>query len=1125
MTSDLVHGLIDTLLATKDKTTRSALIVEHQNDFDEKFFTAIEERVQSALTQKDFSELHTLLDAAAAIGECLAKEDVLYSVYLLRGFAFSTTDEGTALLWFQKALEKALTLNRDMESPYRPDSSAGLAIQNIASITYRQGMQNMGGGNYPEAIRLFTTAMEYYQQLNPPSGLDYCYKFLAYTYEYAEDYVTALPFYEKAMAQFLAFENENQAAATLMSKAGCLKTLSRYTEGISALERAAAFYNRLADYQNAAEASVRIADIYLTRLNDPEKALDSLREPEKCGFREQESMALMQIAAAYLTQGRYNLMLESLEKAKVLLDPPLSDFERGQLIDVYDSMAEAYFLLRNFNQAEEAEQKALELSLPAEQRSSRMHLYESMGNRAFNLGFYEHALKHYEDAVTIAGELADVGTTIRVLNSKGNVYLFLHSQDDAARAFDAALSLCRQHGFRSSEIKILIDKGYGLTTASTGAKPGRLTDALNFYQEALTLCGTSEEFALLAVSCRKAIANLKSSQGLTCEAIRELSEVRDIHHSHGLLREELYDLIDLGMLLQNAKEFTRSKEIYTEALGLSDLMQTTDEKVNCLHGLAFSATALGRHAEALAALNVTKTLLDPARDRFLLLTTHYGLGIVHKKSGKLAAAAEEYLRAWDYIETLRSESSTEELRIGWMTNKKTLADEIVETLILLGRTEDAYGYVEKSKSRVLAELLALATVRRPEEIKLSDALDEDNFLATARRIRRDMRQDRGGAKACLLAEELSRVSEKLDGLWRSMRTTYAGSRKVAAYLDLRSGASISAGEALKMLENIPGTAAIVEYYPHRDRLYIFIGRSDRERPIVVEVGLSEQTLQERIADGIHSGSVTMSTVSFWEANLTGMLIDPVVQHLEGCTIVYLVPFGDMVRLPLHAFTTQSGFRLIEKYDVLYVPSTTLLRFCLEGRPHDFSEALVMAFQGKPPLKLLDCAADEAHAVAQKFKKSEVLIGTDATLANLMAKGTNAGVIHIVCHGEFNPDEPMDSCLYLADGKLSADAIFRNMQLTTDLVVLSACQTAQASSKPGDETCGLVRAFFHAGAASILVSLWNVNDKSAPVFMEKFYVRAQSMTLARALAETQREMIGTSGARPYHWAPFILVGKY
>ena len=104
-----------------------------------------------------------------------------------------------------------------------------------------------------------------------------------------------------------------------------------------------------------------------------------------------------------------------------------------------------------------------------------------------------------------------------------------------------------------------------------------------------------------------------------------------------------------------------------------------------------------------------------------------------------------------------------------------------------------------------------------------------------------------------------------------------------------------------------------------------------------------------------------------------------------------------------------------------------------------------------------------------------------------------------------------------------------------LVTLSACQTGRNVIGGGDELQGLMRAFLSAGAASLVLSLWAVEDRSTAQLMESFYAKlSEGYAKAAALRQVQLDlsqgqyaegttMVETYG-HPYFWAPFFLMGR-
>ena len=100
-----------------------------------------------------------------------------------------------------------------------------------------------------------------------------------------------------------------------------------------------------------------------------------------------------------------------------------------------------------------------------------------------------------------------------------------------------------------------------------------------------------------------------------------------------------------------------------------------------------------------------------------------------------------------------------------------------------------------------------------------------------------------------------------------------------------------------------------------------------------------------------------------------------------------------------------------------------------------------------------------------------------------------------------------------------------LHLDADLVTLSACESALGQEATAEGLVGLTRAFQHAGARSVVSSLWAVTDRPTARFMESFYRRVQSgIDRDRALSAAQVESL-RAGVHPYHWSAFQLAGDW
>jgi len=146
------------------------------------------------------------------------------------------------------------------------------------------------------------------------------------------------------------------------------------------------------------------------------------------------------------------------------------------------------------------------------------------------------------------------------------------------------------------------------------------------------------------------------------------------------------------------------------------------------------------------------------------------------------------------------------------------------------------------------------------------------------------------------------------------------------------------------------------------------------------------------------------------------------------------------------------------------------------------------------------------------------------------------IVHFATHGFLNSRHPELSGIMLSlvdengreqDGFLRAHEIY-NLKLPAELVVLSGCRTGLGREIRGEGLIGVTRAFMHAGAARVLVSLWDVHDEATAELMAEFYRRLlgpEKLSPAAALRAAQLSMARDQRwAAPYFWAGFTLQGE-
>jgi CHAT domain-containing protein len=211
--------------------------------------------------------------------------------------------------------------------------------------------------------------------------------------------------------------------------------------------------------------------------------------------------------------------------------------------------------------------------------------------------------------------------------------------------------------------------------------------------------------------------------------------------------------------------------------------------------------------------------------------------------------------------------------------------------------------------------------------------------------------------------------------------------------------------------------------------------------------------------------------------------------------------------------------LCDRYTLSYAPSAALFAFCQQRPASNHQASLVLGIPDQQAPEILG----EVQAIAGLLPQVDLFVGKQATAEVLRKRGTQCSLLHIATHGIYRQDNPMFSAIKLGDSYLSLYDLYQ-LRLGARLVTLSGCATGMNVVAAGDELLGLQRGLFYAGAASLLLSLWDVHDDSTAELMVEFYKGyVHSGDMAGSL-RTAMQRLRTRRPHPYFWAPFVFVGK-
>ena len=270
------------------------------------------------------------------------------------------------------------------------------------------------------------------------------------------------------------------------------------------------------------------------------------------------------------------------------------------------------------------------------------------------------------------------------------------------------------------------------------------------------------------------------------------------------------------------------------------------------------------------------------------------------------------------------------------------------------------------------------------------------------------------------------------------------------------------------------------------------------------------------------------------SSLYRALISPVKSFIKGTKLI-IVPQRCLFFAPFSSFIDENGCVLSEKYQIQIIPSIHVLTMSIQsssGKPIGGS-----LFVGDPDVQLaglsrLPCAAEEVQYLASLLD-SKPLLGPMATKSEVLDLMPKASIIHIAAHGHeetghiyLAPETSNSVGVQTSSSYLLTQSDILKCNLTARMVVLSCCDTGKGKVVSSEGVLGIARSFLGAGASSVLVSLWPIDDKFAKLFMTVFYDKIlERKSVCLALKETMNEFRRSEEYKSFiFWAAFEIMGE-
>lgn len=686
--------------------------------------------------------------------------------------------------------------------------------------------------------------------------------------------------------------------------------------------------------------------------------------------------------------------------------------------------------------------------------------------------------------------------------------------------------------------------------------------------------------AKLGPQNRLTIASMNNLAILYAET-REWGKARDLYERANAARLKLLGpdnpdnaigLGNLGNLLFESGDFAGARAKLTEAM---ELRARTIGKDSFLYAQAQwgLSRALWRLNELPAArehveqaLQVFQKLMSPEHP--FIVRSHAQLAGILASQGENAAAfrmAGEAASRWTAMTRLSAQTTPERLAGATASALTDSGLGLATDLALKGseaEKRDAFDLWIRSRAMVLDEISARQKTLNRSATAETEARRTKMMAARSRvaRVTLNGGPDLAQAKADRDAAEADYAEQNRD-MRLALQRARIGIDDVA--------------RQLKPGDVLVAYALASNYSATGTRLAAFVLPGGKAVPSMISIGAVDevnrlvkrwrQAVSEAASDPSRAGIRAEAAAREAGVALRRVVYDPVAARFGNATRVYLVAEGLLQLVNFNALPSANGRYLIDGGPLLEVlPAERDIVPDTEDRPANFG---MLAF-GNPAFGVAGGSSTGGCADLRKvrFEPLPSTVGEIAELSKLwngggaaVVQGQSATedafrrqvqgkrVVHVATHGFFLPGDCareggplLASGLALAganrrvkegdDGLLTAEEVAGLSMDGVEWVVLSGCDTGLGEVKDSEGVFGLRRAFRAAGASTVIMSLWPVEDKAAREWMRSLYkARFQrGLSTAQSLRAAGREVLASRRAaglstHPYFWAAFVGAG--
>jgi len=699
---------------------------------------------------------------------------------------------------------------------------------------------------------------------------------------------------------------------------------------------------------------------------------------------------------------------------------------------------------------------------------------------------------------------------------------------------------------------------------------------------------------VLAEKDLKSAFELSNEKGMVYERETALAMIGRIKLEQGEYTEARKFFLKYIGYLQNKSVFDKETYLWTGKVAATYYREGNMDKAGDFYLNAFNeATSVkarnyqGWYQLGLGDIAVKKGNLEIAGTYYdstlkiasaenvteMLWKTYMGYGQIKRLSGKLSEAIESYKQAAEIIEKTRNDLDVDRLRIGYFvegqTVYKTLMDCYLERYRLHNDAADLdsiFHYLSMGRSRGLIDI----------QLQSQKTAYNDEYIKSVQKLQKLQRLLRFNQH--WPESEKTKLHEQITNLRLTLLAQKLRSSNLEDKDNPDQNLSFPSLTDIKRHLKEANHGLLVYNLAENNSFVLVI--ADKQSEIVIldsvdsDIIIHVDSLISPFHQIIHPDSIQRQLFHADLAyKLYQLLVKPIEKQIVLPENLLIVPDIALMNLPFEMllstkpdqsvyspmdFPEYASQFLVQRYSVTYIPSlfhvlkvsknsTADPKMAVFANPlflNDNSNTNLSRFSTRHSewkFVSLPFTSIEASQLQKIHKNTKIFIGNNAEKSTLKTELARNDIIHIATHGFVDSTFDAFSGLALAMNNDSTDdGLFmgyeiQDLELQCELVTLSACETGCGRVIAGEGVLGLPRLFLGAGANSVLMTLWQIEDKFTSEFMKLFYDKYlnENFTKSEALSEAKRIIIGHSISKsqagvhyqhPFYWAAFTLYGN-